>query len=148
MRLELTRRSDYAVRAMTFLAGRRGELVTSARIQEATDIPARFVVPVMSDLARAELVETVLGRSGGYRLDREPMDISVLAVVTAVEGVEKRTLCALNQRLCGAVRCRLHVVLERANEAFRAELDATSLASLVSAQPVRSAAEGGPVHLA
>lgn len=132
MRLELTRRSDYAVRAMAVLAARRGETVSSSIIRGATDIPARFVVPVMSDLARASLVETTLGRSGGYRLKADPARVSVLAIVDAVEGERRRTQCALSQRPCGgATTCALHPVLERANKAFRAELAAISLATLV-----------------
>jgi Rrf2 family protein len=131
MRLNLTRRSDYAVRAMRLLAARPGKTVSSSSIRDATSIPARFVVPVMSDLARASLVETTLGRSGGYRLKAEPAQVSVLSIVSAVEGERRRTECALSQRPCGTRTCALHPVLERANQAFRDELSAISLATLV-----------------
>jgi Rrf2 family protein len=105
--------------------------LSSGRIRDATEIPARFVVPVMSDLARANLVHTVIGRSGGYRLRADPDSVSVLAVVDAVEGVQERTLCAMRQQPCSVTPCPLHTVLERANNAFRDELAAISLASLV-----------------
>src|SRR3954454_14350121 len=85
MRLQLTRRADYAVRAMTVLAARPTETVNSSRIQELTGIPTRFVVPVMSDLARAALVVPVRGRSGGPALGASTRDVTVLAVVDAVE---------------------------------------------------------------
>jgi Rrf2 family iron-sulfur cluster assembly transcriptional regulator len=134
MRLQLTRRSDYAVRAMTALAARPQETLSSARISGLTDIPARFVVPVMSDLSRAHLVDTVIGRSGGYRLRAGAGSITLLAVVDAVEGVQTRTLCALRQQLCGVTPCPLHGVLEHANNAFRDELAAISLASLTAAR--------------
>ena len=106
--------------------------MSSSTIRDVTNIPARFVVPVMSDLARASLVATTLGRSGGYRLNAEPADVTVLSIVDAVEGERRRTQCALSQRPCGgATTCALHPVLERANKAFREELAAISLETLV-----------------
>ncbi len=129
MRLELTRRSDYAVRAMTLLAARRNVVVSSSRIREGTAIPARFVVPVMTDLARAGLVEPLLGRAGGYRLAVDPANVSILSIVEAVEGVRRRTECALTQRPCGNIPCRLHGILARADEAYLGELAAVTLAN-------------------
>jgi Rrf2 family protein len=130
MHLQLTRRSDYAVRALSLLAARPDSVVSSSRIREQTAIPARFVVPVMSDLVRAGLVEAHLGRAGGYRLAANAADVSILTIVEAVEGVRRRTECALTQRPCGAVPCRLHNILARADEAYLAELAAVSLASV------------------
>ncbi len=130
MRLKLTRRSDYAVRALTLLAQQPAAVVSSSRIRERTGIPARFVVPVMSDLARAGLVDASLGRSGGYRMVGDAAAISILAIVEAVEGVSRRTECALTQRHCGITPCRLHNILARADEAYLAELAAVSLAAL------------------
>lgn len=132
MRLELTRRSDYAVRALTMLAARRDAIVSSSRIREGTAIPARFVVPVMTDLARAGLVEPILGRAGGYRLTADPAQVSILSIVQAVEGVRRRTQCALTQRPCGNTPCRLHDILARADDAYLAELSAVSLESVMA----------------
>src|SRR6187397_541724 len=76
MRLELTKRGDYAVRAMLALA--RGThagvqangLLSARRISDAMGIPVRFLPQVLGDLQRASLVEAAPGRSGGYRLTR------------------------------------------------------------------------------
>ena len=110
-------------------------VVSSTRIRERTAIPARFVVPVMSDLVRAGLVAALVGRSGGYRLAVEPAGVSILSVVEAVAGVRRRTECALTPRPCGTVPCRLHGVLARADEAYLAELAAVSLADLEDHRP-------------
>ena len=68
MRLELTRRGDYAVRAMLALARPEALQLTAAALAEATAIPAGYVPQVMGDLVRAGLVANRRGRSGGYRL--------------------------------------------------------------------------------
>jgi len=68
MRLELTKRGDYAVRAMLALARGAGNGLQSARrIAEDMDIPVRFLPQVLADLQRAGLVESAPGRSGGSR---------------------------------------------------------------------------------
>src|SRR5450759_3495383 len=100
MRLELTRRTDYAVRAMLALARRPGQTLSSADISEITNIPVRFVTQVMSHLVRAGLVQAVIGRSGGYRLNAEPDSVSVLSIVEAVEGDPRRQHCALRGGPC------------------------------------------------
>ena len=69
MRLELTRRGDYAVRAMLALADRNSALPTSGReIAAEMGIPFGFVSRVMGDLVSAGLVESTTGRTGGYIL--------------------------------------------------------------------------------
>ena len=79
MKLELTRRGSYAIRAAVSLARiDDGTLTSSARIAAAMGIPPRFLPQVMGDLVRAGIVEGVVGRSGGYRLGRPPEAISLL----------------------------------------------------------------------
>ncbi|HYO41821.1 MAG TPA: Rrf2 family transcriptional regulator, partial [Candidatus Limnocylindrales bacterium] len=82
MRIELTKRGDYAVRAMLALARGNGNgLLSARRISDAMAIPVRFLPQVLADLGRAGLVEAAPGRSGGYRLTRDPSMISLLEVI-------------------------------------------------------------------
>lgn len=130
MRLELTRRGDYAVRAMVALADDRG-MLTGPRIAAATGVPPSFVPQVMGALVRAGLVEARQGRSGGYRLARPAQEVTLLSVVEAVEGDSRRTTCILRGGPCNAEgRCRVHDAFFSAQEALLAELRRTTLASL------------------
>jgi Rrf2 family protein len=131
MRIELTRRGDYAVRAMTELARPRAGKQTSAALAAATDIPASFLPQVMGDLVRAGLVENVRGRYGGYRLARDPGTISLLAVVEAVEGDGRRRSCVLRGGPCGTDgTCDVHDAFFRAQEALFGTLAGVSLADV------------------
>jgi len=132
MRLELTRRGDYAVRAMLALARQpAGELTSARRIAEEMEIPVRFLPQVMSDLGRAGLVEATTGRSGGYRLARPPAEISLLEVVEAVEGDSRRRTCVLRGGPCGTDgHCDVHDVFFAAQDAMLRALSAADLASL------------------
>ena len=70
MRLALTRRGDYAVRAAVALADAGEHRLSAATIAERMRIPPSFVTQVMADLSRAGVVNAALGRGGGYRLVR------------------------------------------------------------------------------
>ena len=66
MKLELTRRGSYAIRAAVALARiGDGQLTTASTIAAAMGIPPRFLPQVMGDLVRAGLVEGIVGRGGG-----------------------------------------------------------------------------------
>jgi Rrf2 family protein len=142
MRLELTRRGDYAVRAMLVLSRQpAGELVSVRRIAEGMDIPARFLPQVMADLVRAGLVEATTGRNGGYRLARPATSISLLDVVDAVEGDSRRRTCVLRGGPCGLDGyCDVHDVFFAAQDAMLRTLAEASLSSL----PRRLGAHVGP----
>ena len=131
MRLELTRRGDYAVRAMLALARPEADQLTAAALAEATGIPAGYVPQVMGDLVRADLVANRRGRSGGYRLARPAGEVSLLDIVEAVEGDGRRRTCVLRGGPCrrdGA--CDVHDAFFRAQEAVFGTLADVSLADV------------------
>jgi Rrf2 family protein len=133
MRLELTRSTDYAVRAMLALTRHPGETLSSSDIASVTNIPVRFVTQVMAHLVRAGLVRAVIGRAGGYRLAQPAEAVSILAIVQAVEGDSRRQQCALSGAPCQTgAPCAVHPVLSSAKDAFLAQLARASLAEVAA----------------
>ena len=132
MRVDLTRRGDYAIRAMLDLARHDHSGRRSVREIAATmDIPVRFLPQVMGDLVRAGLVEAQAGRTGGYRLRRPAIAISVLDVVEAIEGESRIRTCVLRGGPCGLDgSCDVHAVFAAAQDGLNAPLASTSLAEL------------------
>ncbi|HEX5038657.1 MAG TPA: Rrf2 family transcriptional regulator [Candidatus Limnocylindria bacterium] len=100
MRIELTRRGDYAVRAALVLARPGAGQMTAASLAAATGIPISYVPQVMGGLVRAGLVANRRGRSGGYRLSRLPSDISLLEVVEAAEDRRAKRTCVIRGGPC------------------------------------------------
>ena len=144
MRVTLTLRGDYAVRAMLALAeherdaGSRdgGKLppLSAARIATTMRIPHRFVAHVLSDLVRAGLVVGSTGRSGGYRLLLPPDQVDLLRIVDAAEPEQLPARCVLRGIPCDPEgRCAVHDAFSSAGAALRGELARTTLASLVGA---------------
>lgn len=142
MRLELTKRGDYAVRAMLALArGNGGALLSARRIANAMSIPVRFLPQVLADLGHAGLIEAAAGRSGGYRLARDPAAISLLDVIDAVEGDSRRRSCVLRGGPCGADGfCDVHDVFFEGQEALRGTFARSTLADLAGPATATAAA--------
>jgi len=130
MRLELTHRGDYAVRAMLALSqthATKGRL-SVRRIAAEMSIPVAFLPQVMRDLMAAGLVDASTGRGGGYRLARPAVEISVLQIIESVEGDSRRTSCVLRGSPCGKDgHCDAHAVFFAAQDAM---LDRLRLATL------------------
>jgi len=133
--MQLTKRGDYAVRAMLALArAPGGQLLSVRRIAEEMVIPVRFLPQVMGDLAAAGLVEATTGRAGGYRLARPASEVTLLDVVEAVEGDSRRRTCVLRGGPCGLDGfCDVHDVFFAAQDAMLQALARARLTDL----PVR-----------
>jgi Rrf2 family protein len=129
MRLELTKRADYAIRTVLDLARTPDGALRSVRdVATAQAIPVRFLPQVMHDLVRAGLVEGVVGRAGGYRLTRPPGAISLLDIVEAVEGDSRRRACVLRNAPCGiSGLCDIHPVFAAAQDDVLRRLGETSV---------------------
>ena len=85
--MRLSRRARYAVCGVFDLAfNGLGEPVRVAQIGERQGIPHRFLEQIFQDLRRADLVTGKRGPGGGYVLSRPPEEITLRAVVEAVDG--------------------------------------------------------------
>jgi Rrf2 family protein len=115
------------------------QALPAARLAEYHGVPAPYLAKHLQALARAEILEASAGPRGGYRLARPAAAITVLDVVEAIEGSEPSFHCAEIRRRgpaalpAGAYRrpCSVHVVMDRADAAWRSELRATTIADLV-----------------
>lgn len=135
MKLELTRRGDYAVRAMLALGQHAGDgWLSVPAVSAAMAIPERFLPRVMGDLVGAGLVVGRRGRTGGYRLARPPEQITLLDIIAAAEPEPDPRTCILRGGPCGLDgRCAVHDAFGGAREAMLERLGATSLAEVVRA---------------
>ncbi len=82
----LTRRTAYALRALLHLAESPGFCNSARALSGAEAVPRRFLEAILRELLRQGLVESRRGQAGGYVLSRPPAQLSVAAVVRAVDG--------------------------------------------------------------
>lgn len=133
MRLEVTRKSDLAVRALCRLAQTR-QVTKGPALAGAVGSSAGFLAHALTPLVRAGWVASEPGPTGGYRLAVPLESISVLAVVEAVEGPTDTGRCVLVDRDCAETGpCALHPAWSRARARLLADLDALSVADVAPA---------------
>lgn len=125
----------YAIRALTYMAAQedRDTPASAADVAEAENIPPYYLAKVLQDLARADLLNSVRGRGGGFVLKRDPEDIKVLEILEAVENIRRLTTeCVLGLDQCNdEVSCPLHSTWKQFREELLDSLDALTLRDLV-----------------
>ena len=84
--VKVTAKADYAVRATLELAQVEDGLIKGERIAQAQSIPLKFLENILIDLRHAGIVHAQRGAEGGYRLARDPSDVTLGEVIRAVEG--------------------------------------------------------------
>jgi len=135
MRLEVTRRSDLAIRALLALSAAT-DRTKAAALADQVGTTKGFLTQVMNPLVQQGWVRSDPGPTGGYASAFDPDDISVLAVIEAIEGPVDTGLCVLEDRACAqSGTCALHRPWSRARGHLLADLGAQSLSSLMDARP-------------
>lgn len=90
----ITSKGRYALRAMLDLAERPGDgFVRLSDIAARQHISRKYLERILPDLARHGLLESALGKSGGYRLTRPPGAYRVGEVLRAAEGALAPVAC-------------------------------------------------------
>jgi Rrf2 family protein len=109
----ISQTAEYALRAIVYLAD-QGNARTTAQIAKTTQVPAGYLAKVMQSLSRAGLVKSQRGLNGGFTLAHDPQELSILAVVNAVDPIHRFPECPLGIPSHGRRLCPLHYRLDQA----------------------------------
>ena len=135
--MQLTRAADYGVRVMVHLASRpaKGRL-SLATLAEAADAPLSFLSKVLQALARAGLIDSRRGQSGGFQISPRGRKASMRQVVEAVDGPIRLNVCLAEDGSCHRKSwCPAHPVWQRAQKAMLEVLSAATIADLAAQRP-------------
>ena len=132
--MQLTVRSNHAMRLLMFCALAEGRVTPVAEIARACNMSEAHLAKIAQRLAAIGVVETLRGRAGGVRLARPARRINVGEVVRATEFGACLVEClSPESNTCPLVSaCRFRGIVGRALEAFLAVLDGYTLADLVA----------------
>lgn len=88
--MDFSNKSEYALLAMLELAShyREGNPLQIRYIAAQQHIPDRYLEQLLAELRRGGLIQSERGAKGGYRLARSPKAITVMHVVTCIEGID------------------------------------------------------------
>jgi Rrf2 family protein len=83
--MKLTKRGHYSVKALLDLSLQAAESLASVNaIAQRQNLPAPYLEKLLIELRRAQLVESVRGAQGGYRLAKPASEISLGEILAAV----------------------------------------------------------------
>jgi Rrf2 family protein len=109
--MQITRETDYAIRCVYYLSGKKSGVTMVDEISKEMKIPNSFLAKILQKLSKASLVKSRRGVKGGFELTRAPQEISLLEVIEAVQGPVAMNICALDEALCEfSSACSIHPV--------------------------------------
>ncbi|MCG9714071.1 Rrf2 family transcriptional regulator [Shewanella insulae] len=131
--MQLTRYTDFGIRTLMYLAlsPERETLFRIAEITEVFDLSANHVSKIVHHLGKEGYLQTVRGKSGGFKLGKPADQINIGVLVRTLENSLAPIDCS--KPYCRfSPACQLKGVLAEAVDAYLAVLDKYSLADVVS----------------
>lgn len=133
--MRLTKFSDYSFRLLILAASRGDRNITIVEAARLFGISAPHLKKVVRALTGAGFLQATRGRSGGFRLAREPEEISLGAVLRVTEPDFGLVECFLPGNTCYITRvCRLPPILNRGLAAMLEVVDGHTLADIAIEQ--------------
>jgi len=127
----ITKKTEYAIRAMWELAQHPDSLLTANRIAEAQAIPPKYLPQIVAELVQTGLLSSARGYRGGLKLNRPAEEISLLTIIEAVQGTLDLFECQRGPFDCLHLPgCDLRGVYNRAQTAMEEVFRSTPLSEL------------------
>mgnify|MGYP001110575818 CR=1 FL=1 len=119
--LKLTKKFEYGLLAIRYIAQmRNGDIATAKEIADQSGLPYELVAKILQQLAKAEIVSSVQGVKGGYRLNKPASEISFTEIADAVDDPIQLIECADNPTGCSVYPgCGIKQPLTEIQKRFR-----------------------------
>jgi len=132
--MELTRKGDYAIRGIVYLASQPPNKISLlSEIAAAVDVPQTFLAKIFQQFSKTGIVKSFRGTGGGFLLAGPPEEITLLQVVEAVEGPILPNRCVLKAGECERdVSCTVHPVWHQVQQKVRGILGNITLKDLAT----------------
>ena len=131
----VTRETDYAVRCVLYLARQQDQITSVSEIAEQMHIPKSFLAKILQRLVRDGIVESLRGVNGGFRLLKNPNHITLLEVLTAIQGIAPVNNCAIDKRRCSmSSHCGVHPVWLEIRREIERRLATQTISGLIKAR--------------
>ena len=98
--LKISDAASIGLHAMFMLVKKQDELLSVKDIADKLSISANHLSKVMQRLVKAQLVLSIKGNKGGFKLALDPENISFLDIYEAIDGKFCPNSCLLNRQIC------------------------------------------------
>lgn len=109
--MKITRETDHAMKCILYLSRRPGLCVPIAEIAKNNAIPKSFLAKILQKLTKVGLVRSQQGSSGGFRLLKNPKEVTLREVFVAIQGPMVINDCVIDNKVCERSQyCSVHPV--------------------------------------
>jgi Rrf2 family transcriptional regulator, iron-sulfur cluster assembly transcription factor len=95
----------YGIRAVTYIASKAQDqnMVGIKQISEDLNLPTPFLAKILQQLAKQKILNSSKGPHGGFSLLRDPRDITLLDIITTIDGNDLFENCIIHNTTCSRV---------------------------------------------
>lgn len=128
----ITRDTDYAIRALSCIAGEKKSMITVTTLAEKLDMPRPYLRKILQSLSKNNILNSSKGKGGGFFLKQDPKKISVLSLMEIFQGPFQLSEHLFKGKVCPRIKtCYLKKQLERIEKSVVQKLKTISIASIM-----------------
>ena len=129
----ITRDTDYAIRAIIYMAKHKGKIISVKELVKNLKVPRPFLRKILQILDKKELLRSYKGKGGGFLLNVRPQEIFLLDLIRIFQGRFSLNECSLKKRACPHIKdCRLRKKIDKIQNYVLKELKKINIAYLLN----------------
>ena len=128
----ITRDTDYAIRALCYVAKKKKSIVCVNDMVRVLKIPKPFLRKILQILNKKRILKSYKGKGGGFVLTRSPQKIFIMELVKIFQGPIILTEHFFKKTACPNIKtCLLKKKIDAIQERVIVDLKSTTIASLI-----------------
>ncbi len=145
--MNFSKTTEYALNILSYMAVNERKLYSAEEIFKELKIPYRYLRKQLTILSKSDLLTSIQGKYGGYRISKKLEDISILDIIIASDEKQLSSHCFFGFTVCAFTeKCSFHDKWEKVRNEMNLALSTTNLAELKSNGPLYSRFASSLIH--
>lgn len=128
----ITKDTDYALRALIFIAKNKNKIITAREISDNLNISYPFLRKLLQVFNKNKILISVKGKNGGFYLSKKPEEIFLNEIIEIFQGKIDVKQCLIGKNKCPDIKtCLIHKKLNKIEDFIENEFSTISVATLM-----------------
>ena len=131
--MQLKNSTDYAIRIVCYLAAQE-RMVSTSELSQELSVPSSYIPKITKKLKQAGIIKACEGINGGYMLAKHPENISLMEIISCVEGTMAINRCLEEDRFCSRNledTCKIHKILLSLQNTYNNKLESVKVSDVI-----------------
>lgn len=134
--MRITNTSEYAIRAIVFMAKNPQNSYSATELYTKVDAPLKFLAKILQRMARKKILKSQRGVKGGFKIATPLESLTILDIIEAVDGPIALNKCLITGYDCIRENlCPVHPIWEEAQMVLKEVLKKKTIAEIVNELP-------------